>query len=126
VYSEVLREKPVPVPLCKSTKNPTGIVMGSSLNILGDRTVTNQQQDMHIYVQMDVPQESTYSGCQANQVIKLHTVSPNICRSSMKLVSCNFSEAYNFQMSPRFLENLWTCTVPSHAINFNKMKIKPQ
>ena len=29
--------------------------MGSSLNILGDRSVTNQEQDMHIYVQMVVP-----------------------------------------------------------------------
>jgi len=102
VYYEVIREKPVPVSLCKTTKNPTGIVMGSSLNILGDRPVTNQEQDMHIYVQMDVPQDCTYFGCQANQVTKLHTVSSNICGSSV----CNFSEAYNFQMFPRFLENL--------------------
>jgi len=74
VYYEVLREKPVPGPLYKTTKNPTGIVMGSSLNILGNRPVTNQEQDMHIYVQMDVPQNCTYSGCQANQVTKLHSV----------------------------------------------------
>jgi len=72
VYYEVLREKPVPGPLCKTTKNC--IVMGSRLNILGERPVTNQEQHMHIFVQMDVPQNCTYSGCQANQVTKLHSV----------------------------------------------------
>ena len=103
------REKPVLVPLCPSTKNPIGTGIESSMNILGERPVTNQEQDTHIYVHMD-EQDCTYYGCQANQVTKLHTVSSNICESSVQnLLHITFLEHTIF----RCVQDFWKICGPA-------------
>ena len=53
---------------------------------------------------------STLPGLWMSQVTKFCTFAPNIYGSSVQIL---FSYTYNFEVPPRFLENLWT---PAHQV----------